>query len=416
MSNADRVSLAYAVESTYGTIPSPAAALQGIRFVSEGLKEDLAAAESTEIRSDRQLTEVFRSNITASGDISFEFSYGSFDDLLKWALQCSAWSSVVANVISNTNVSASSVTNKLTVAGGGVDFDAYTVGAWVEVRGFTETANNGYFKITAKAVDGTDITLAGGTLVTEIAGDAVTVTQGAYITNGTTGYSFYVEKGFADITQFAQYVGCVIDGMSMTFTPGALVTGSFSLVAKSETSAAVTAGSSTLAVNTNKVFNVADDAIGLLEGATPATFQATQLSFSLANNSRPWQVIGSLGPIGYGTGLCKVTGTLQAYLANATTINKFLNMTRTAISIVLEDDAGNAYVIEFPSVKFTSGARVAGGQSSDVLVDLAFTAYRDTTDGITMRIVRFAASFAMMIGAAAAVAATAAGSFVTTGP
>ena len=53
------------------------------------------------------------------------------------------------------------------------------------------------------------------------------------------------------------------------------------------------------------------------------------------------------------------------------------------------DDASNAYVFEFPRVKFTSGQRNAGGTEQDVFADLQFTAYRETTEDVTIRIVRF---------------------------
>ena len=94
MSDANRVQLAYVAESTFGE-KEEGSDLQILRYNSESLKQDMATTISEEIRSDRQISDVARIGLSASGAIDFELSYGSHDDFLKAALMALSWSTEV---------------------------------------------------------------------------------------------------------------------------------------------------------------------------------------------------------------------------------------------------------------------------------------------------------------------------------
>ena len=69
-------------------------------------------------------------------------------------------------------------------------------------------------------------------------------------------------------------------------------------------------------------------------------------------------------------------------------MDKYLNQTATSLAVTLIiSDA--AYVIEFPSVKFNSGQRVAGGENTDIIADLSWTALKHATEAIPMRITKW---------------------------
>lgn len=80
-----RHSAAYIAEGTYGTTPTTPTFVD-IRHTSASLGLSKSALESAEIRSDRQIAHFRHGNKTVAGDIGFELSYGSFDDLLEATL------------------------------------------------------------------------------------------------------------------------------------------------------------------------------------------------------------------------------------------------------------------------------------------------------------------------------------------
>lgn len=85
MSNGSRHSLYAVPESSYGVTPSTPA-LEQIRVTTCTLGLSKDALESEELRSDRQVADFRLGSNQVGGDITFELSYGSFDELLEGAL------------------------------------------------------------------------------------------------------------------------------------------------------------------------------------------------------------------------------------------------------------------------------------------------------------------------------------------
>ena len=88
-----RHNMAYVVESTFGTTPSTPV-FTPIRHTGTtiGLSKD--SIESEELREDRQIANYRHGNKSVAGDINFELSYGSFDDILQ-AVLCGTWNTDV---------------------------------------------------------------------------------------------------------------------------------------------------------------------------------------------------------------------------------------------------------------------------------------------------------------------------------
>jgi len=388
MSDADRVGLAYYVESTYGVTPAGNPTIQDLRYTSESLRQDTGSVSSAEIRSDRQVTDVIRTSVSSQGDIALELSYSAYDEWLQAGLLSAAWSSTATET--DTDISAANTDNSLNTAGGDFVADGFLANQWIKVSGFTgDTTNNGYMKIVSVATG--KMIVSGKTLVDDAAGESVTILMGAQIVNGTTLSTFTIEKVFADLaSEFALYNGCAIDSVALNIATEAIVTGTFGFMGKQAVSAAATFGDgSNDAAATNDIMNTVDDITSILEGQ--ATYATTAFSMTLGNNLRTRLQVGTLGAVSVGTGKVALSGTLQAYYATKTLMDKYLNDTATSLAVVFEDGDGNAYIIDMPQVKFTSGQRVAGGENTDVIADMAFTAYREATEDITIRIARFAA-------------------------
>lgn len=387
MSNADRVGLAYVEETEFGTTPSgPAPTLQDLRFTSESLAQTTSSVQSAEIRADRQVTDVIRTAIGAQGDLGVELSYGAQDELFEFALQSSGFSSPVT-IGPITTVDADSADNSFNDSGSG--FGSIVANQWIKVSGFTEAANNGYFKVVSQTT--AKLIVSGGTLVTEVVGDSVTITMGAQIVNGVDARFMSIEREYTDLAnEFAIYTGMMIDAMALNVAVEQVITGTFGFMGVSEASGTATAGDGDNDdAPTNAVMNPVDNVIGILEAQ--ASFDVTSFGLTMGNNLRSRLQVATLGPISIGSGKINLAGTFQAYFASKTIADKYLNQTVSSLALVLEDVDGNAFIVDMPRVKYTNGVRVAGGENTDVIMDMAFTAYREPTEDVTIRIARFVA-------------------------
>ena len=92
MSDSNLASIAIAAESTFGT--SPTTGFKSFRYTGESLNYNISNTQSAQIRADRNVNELVRTDASASGDLNFELSYGTLDDLLE-GLLCSTWASDV---------------------------------------------------------------------------------------------------------------------------------------------------------------------------------------------------------------------------------------------------------------------------------------------------------------------------------
>jgi hypothetical protein len=75
----------YVVESVFGTTPATPA-MTPIRHTGFTLGLTRSAIQSAELRADRQITDLRLGNRSVAGDVSCEFSYGTFDDFLAASL------------------------------------------------------------------------------------------------------------------------------------------------------------------------------------------------------------------------------------------------------------------------------------------------------------------------------------------
>ncbi len=388
---ADLIQMYYAEEATYGT-REPTGPYVDLRFTSESLQKTTESVVSSEIRSDRQNVDVIRTGIGAGGDINFELSYATYDDYFRWALMDAAaglpWSGLVVYAAAQTDIAATAATDLFTRT---ADFDAaIQLNTWIKVSGFVTAANNGIFKILSSA-DIKNITIAQtGVLVDEAVTPAVTVTGASQIVNGTTFWSHSLQKKYTDLTNiFEDFTSLSVNTMALNVPVDGIVTGTFGMIGQTAASGSVPYDVAPAAANTNEVMAAVEDVLKIEESA--AAYGSMAFTLNLNNNLRQRQEIGTLGAISVGAGSIEVTGNVQAYFATVAAMDRYLNFTSSNIAIIFQDSVGNNYVIDVPEVLYTDGKRVAGGRNTDIIADLSWTAKRDPTEGITIRMAKFTA-------------------------
>ena len=371
LGDTNAVDLYYSNETTWGEAPAGGALTQ-IRHTGESLAYAKESVQSEVIRSDRMRDSVLEVGYSAGGDINFELAYGSFDDFLA-VLMSSAWSTPLAIA---GNAAVDGTLEKYTAAAS--FFDDVVVGQWIKVAGFHETANNGIKRVTAKAVDGSTITVDSN--LTEEHTEIITMT-GSYIRNGTTKKSVLLEKRFTDLTtpEYVYYNGMRIGSMALDITAMQAITGSFAFTGKSSVMSHSTVGGSDVAASA-AVPMTASANVGTIEKDYDALATALRsISMTVNNNPRRQMQIGSTAAAGIGLGFFEVTGTIQAYFEDSSLYDLLTGHTAVSLGWHCTDTDGNVLIFTIPSLYFMSGDPTAPSGNDDVMLPLEFAAIRQST-------------------------------------
>jgi hypothetical protein len=260
MSDSSSVQLFFVEETNWGEIPvsggSPEAPnLSEFRFTNDSLTQTTESTQSEEIRSDRQVSDIVRTAVSAGGDVGIELSFASHDALLAGALYDDF--SVEVNEV---GVSASFTTGS---PGPGVFqllasplqpspnwLANVAVGQFLRVTGSaTSPTNDGFYKVAF--VDAAAGLIRFTSAPPSPEGAGTFNIRGQFINNSVTRKSFTIEKQFSDVVVdadspetgvFQYYTGMRVGSLNLTIAPGAIINGSMSFEGKQGFSAAATIG------------------------------------------------------------------------------------------------------------------------------------------------------------------------------
>lgn len=378
----NRTGLHYVPEATIGTTPATPALVE-MRYTGEGINFDVETAVSDEIRSDRQITDLVPVSQSSSGNVDFELSFAEYDPFLEAAL----FSDFSTTVGVDAEITIAATASAITDSANG--FGNVVVDQWIKVQGFTATANNTVYRVTAATAGSLTVDPAPDTV--EVAGASVTVT-GQLLRNGTTAKSFTLQKRFNDATavQYNNFTGMHVNGMSLNFENGAILTGGMDFIGL--TGALTTsqiAGATNVAASTNDVMNSVSNLQNIeFDNTDTSGCTITSMTVDVANNLRAQNAIGSLAACGIGVGRFEVTGSISLYFEDETEYNKYTGNTAFKLSMRAEDSAGKAYVFDFPRIKYESMTLASGGSDADIILESSWRALRDVDTDSMMAISR----------------------------
>jgi hypothetical protein len=386
LASANRAALAYIAEVTPGTTPGAGTA-KNIRFTGESFSFDLSKETSKEIRADRQLPGATTVDAAASGGFNFEMQYREYDAFIAAALGGAYVVHGTDGVSATATITFATGTLTASVATSGSSiWTSLQQGQWFRVIAPGNVANNGkFFRVHATTPPTTTvITLDPATPAVAAASVANCIVQTSRLSNGTTQTAFSIERSMADVTQFMIYKGMQASKMNWKFAAGALSEGSFDFMGMGHARAAVTGLPS--APGASQAFKIQNGVRGigqLWDGTGPLTGTFIKsLDLSVDNNLRPQNALGTLGLVGIGMGDFRVTGSYEAYFADGSLYDKFLNDTSTAITVGTQDADGNGYIVTLPNALLMSAKVMAGSKNTDIMASITFEAFADDTNAI----------------------------------
>lgn len=262
------VNLAYLREVTEGTMPltKPIA----LRKTSVGIQPTITTVTSTEIRSDRGVSDLVRTGASTSGDIAFEYSHAEYDPVIESALGCEP---VTLYTITAADISFSAADNSINSAASGFTVASLPLGGWVKIVGATNAANNGVAKIVSATTG--KIVVSRKTLSTDTASASTTISSKNF-RNGTSQPSFSMQVAYSDLSNIA-YVskGMSVDTLALNVASGALVSGTATLTGRDTRGSITVTGSIATTVLTVTVAPVTTLAVGDVLTGTGVTAGTT---------------------------------------------------------------------------------------------------------------------------------------------
>lgn len=208
--------------------------------------------------------------------------------------------------------------------------------------------------------------------------------------NGTTVKSFTVEETvqLASGSSFSRFPGITVDQFDLSLAAGQKVTGSFGLKGQKEIlDTAIVTGATYTAAATEPIMNATANVASLVV-PNATTTKIKSLSFSVKNNLRDRQYIGSLYGDQPGAGRCEVTGQIEAYFTEQSLYAAVLSHGGGALSFMLGSTANKKYTFSLPKIIFGDGEKVAGGSSDDIIARIPFQAVLDSVSGCSIQITR----------------------------
>ncbi|AHJ66370.1 phage tail tube protein [Granulibacter bethesdensis] len=389
--------MSYAVETLWGggaTMTPPATAFQAVRITSETLKINETRQTSNEVRKTRDTPARITSQETAGGDISFEISYATFDDFFSAALgnDWTAPQDIVLPAASGgvtPGLSLDVASNKLSA--NVALFSAIPGLGWVRLQNFANAANNEIFQVrrdsTATALKFTAANTVSVTETPAYSATKIWVRAGGSLVNGNLFKSIWLQKRLSS-GLFLQYPGSYPTQFSLRASVGQALTGSVTLVSKTEYSSSSSLSTGNIvAAPQGLVMQPTNGVQSISVDGAPVSAIVKDLSIQIANT-------GAAGQYGFGSGRAQgmlqgsieVSGSMGLFMRDLSLRDYVRNKQTVALSFLLVDGAGQAYGITLPACQLINPAANITGKNAPVDDVYTLEANPDPTSGITIQI------------------------------
>lgn len=348
-----RSSLAYVVESTFGT--TPAGNFINLPFTTSALNLTKDRVAGNDLQADRMPRVDRHGNRQVGGDITADLRDGDYDTFLEAAFLSTFQSNVLKVGVTPKFFSIQDYAADIDVARRFTGCTVSSMGISLAPNQMVTTT----FNIVGKDANPT---LTAGSF---ISGDSYTI-----VTVGTTSFtSIGASANTVGVTFTATGVGSGTGTASVGFA-----------VQRAETASSTAAPFDSYS-GTLKLGNTGGS---LAEAAI-----ITSIDLTLNNSFAPTFVVGSSSTPSLEYGRAEVEGTITAYFQDVNFINRFIDEVDTALEVIVGDVAGNKLTFLFPKIKVnTADVGVDGPESR--MITMSFVALFDSTTGTNFQITRTA--------------------------
>jgi hypothetical protein len=213
------------------------------------------------------------------------------------------------------------------------------------------------------------------------AGKAIRVYFGDTIKNGVLANSLTIERGFMGqaVPTYIVNRGMQANSLSMNVASRALISGSVDFTGMGGGQGTVTLDASPDPETSSPVMAANPNFQRLTDGGATMTGPnwVRSTEFTIANNIRQIEHLGSISPVDLIPGECSVSGKSDVYFGDQNTLQKFYTGTPTSIFFAAQK-AGKAIALQFPRVTSTGGQNPsAQGKNQDVMLGLEWKASKD---------------------------------------
>ena len=271
-------------------------------------------------------------------------------------------------------------------------------GDYIRLAGFSTPANNGYVRVVTIT---SDTVMTVDRLPTGFAAEAGTATNrvllGERLKNATSRFTYTLQEMFTDIGTAPANTRQLLSGMgvnvlNLNIDSESVVTGQMSFIGQSAAyTIADVSGETFVEAEKWTPLNSSVDVGRIGEGGLPLdTINLPQaMKIEVNNNLAKRSAIGRIGGAGFRRGQFTVSGSLDCYFDDKSKVEKVIAGTETSLDLQFNDTSFHGVVIDFPRVKFSSGAPPVPGRNDDVVVALNWDALKDKTLLYTMKMMRF---------------------------
>lgn len=202
------------------------------------------------------------------------------------------------------------------------------------------------------------------------------------IKTGVTRSSFTFVRHFADLGAASKpwyiYRGVEINTLSLSISPSSMITGTVSVVGRSQDAVADLSEMGTPTFNPPSDTAPLDSFTGTLLEGDEEIAVITEITLSLENGIEPRFVVGSKNTIKPSVARANLTGQITAFFEDSRLVDKFLNETDSSIKFTLPDEDGNELTFVIPRIKYTGGQPDVDGEGA-ITLSMPFQALYDAT-------------------------------------
>jgi hypothetical protein len=207
------------------------------------------------------------------------------------------------------------------------------------------------------------------------------------LVNGTTTTSYSIEIEFDDITVYKTFKGCVPESMSMSLTPGEIVTGSMSFLCKdSSLMAATTAFTGSTAASTTTPMTVTAAGLTAVKEGGGASTLLLSADWTLNRNLTPRRPLGADSASSITRGRLTIEGSLAFDLTDLVLFSKYEDHTESSLQFTLTDGT-NITDWTFPAIRYLTAEPQVTGVDGSADVQATWGA-KDNGSGVMVQVDR----------------------------